>query len=801
MQFSEQWLRAYVNPEWTTERLAHELTMAGLEVEETRSVAPPFSGVVVGRVVSFEPHPNADRLRVCQVQTSADSAALSTIVCGAPNVEIGMLAACALPGARLPGGVEIGTAKMRGVQSDGMLCSARELGLSEDQSGLIHLPGDLAIGADLRQALQLDDQVFVLKLTPNRPDCLGLVGVAREVAALSGAALKPPHWQPVAASITDTLPVKVLAPDLCGRFSGRVIRGVNARAATPAWMKQHLERAGQRSISALVDISNFVMLELSRPSHVFDLDKIHGGLQVRWANPGEKLELLNGQTIELAQDIGVISDEQQVESLAGIMGGQSTAVSLDTTNIYLEAAFWWPTAIAGRARRFNFSTDAGHRFERGVDASTTVEHMEYLTALIIGICGGQAGPLTDVVTGLPARPEVAMRVARAQKVIGQAISAQEMLGCFERLSIVASLEADKVIVQPPAYRFDLQIEEDLIEEVARLWGFDKLPQRPPLASAAMLPSPEAVQPVMKIKTQLAGRDYQEVINYSFVERKLNEQLGGRDPVAVLNPIASQMDVMRSNLLPGLILNLQTNLARKASRVRIFEVGKVFTRMPELASGPLVVKGVAQPLRLGVLAFGSAQADQWGVGSRRVDFYDLKGDLEALLGEGALSFAPINHPALHPGRSAEVRGASGAVGWIGELHPALVQALDLAAAPIVAEVDMAWLQALALPQVRPLSAYPPVQRDVALVVDQAVPAGDLLTKMQQIIADNPTLSFVTNIRLFDEYRGKGLENKEKSLAFRFWMQDTQRTLDDVTVADAVSRLVNELTTAFGARLRI
>jgi phenylalanyl-tRNA synthetase beta chain len=800
MQFSERWLRSYCNPSWTTEELAHALTMAGLEVEETRPVAPPFSGVKVGKVVALAPHPNADRLRVCQVDTGAE--VLSTIVCGAPNVTVGMLAPCALPGAQLPGNVSIGLAKMRGVESAGMLCSARELGLSEDQSGLLELDAGLEPGQDLRAALDLDDTIFVLKLTPNRPDCLGVLGIAREVAALSGAPLAVPSREPVAVTLKEVVPVQVMAPDLCGRFSGRVIRGVDARAKTPAWMRQRLERAGQRSISALVDISNYVMLELSRPSHVFDLDRLQGALQVRWAKAGETLELLNGQTVELAPDIGVIADDSQVESLAGIMGGNPTAVSLSTTNIYLEAAFWWPQAIAGRARRFNFSTDAGHRFERGVDASTTVDHLDYISALITEVCGGQVGPISDTVLELPRRDEVRMRVARAQRLIGVQISSAEMMQCFDRLQLDArlvELPEPTVLVTPPASRFDLQLEEDLVEEVARLWGFERLPLRAPRAPASMMAWPEATRTVSQLKRQLVERDFQEVINYSFVEDMLDRKLGGLDPVKVLNPIASQMNVMRSHLFGGLVRNLQTNLSRKASRVRLFEIGKVFHRAPQQPSGPLQVKGLAQPERLGLLAFGPSTEEQWGTSVRAVDFFDMKGDLEAL-GFVDATFKRTQHPALHPGRSAEITRAGQVLGVVGELHPALVAELDLPGAPIIAEVDVTALMKREVPQVRPLSNFPPVQRDLAVVVTDAVPAGDVLESLWRTVASDPALAFVTNIRLFDEYRGKGLENKEKSLAFRFWMQDTQRTLDDVTVARALERFTEVLREVHGARLR-
>ncbi|MBM3340367.1 MAG: phenylalanine--tRNA ligase subunit beta, partial [Betaproteobacteria bacterium] len=461
MKFSEQWLRHYVNPDWTSHELADALTMAGLEVESIEPIAPPFSQVVVASIERVEAHPNADRLRVCHVDVGAG--ALAQIVCGAPNATVGIKVPCALPGATLPGGLQIKPVSMRGVQSSGMLCSAKELGLSQDHEGLMLLDDALPSGQDLRAALRLDDQQFLLKLTPNRPDCLGVRGIARELAALSGAALLPAPEVNIQAELSDRLPVRIEAPDLCGRFCGRVIRGVNARAKTPVWMKERLERAGQRSISALVDISNYVMLELSRPTHVFDLDKIQGALTVRWARRGEHLKLLNGNTIELDETVGVIADEKAIESLAGIMGGDVTAVSDDTSNIYVEAAFWWPQAIAGRARRYNFSTDAGHRFERGVDAHTTASELDYLCSMILEICGGKAGPLDDQIIDMPERKPVQMRLNRARKVSGIDLSIDEISNAFKRLGMAYQWleypQGPVIEVQPPSYRFDLQIEE------------------------------------------------------------------------------------------------------------------------------------------------------------------------------------------------------------------------------------------------------------------------------------------------------------------------------------------------------
>ena len=797
MKFPESWLRAYCNPDWTTEQLSDRLTMAGLEVEEVGAAAPPFDKVVVAQVLSVTRHPNADKLNVCEVDTGAG---VRSIVCGAPNVAVGMRVPCAITGAKLPGGLEIKPVTMRGVESDGMLCSARELGLSEDHSGLLALPPDAPLGADIRDYLKLDDAVFLLKLTPNLAHCFGVYGIAREVAALSGAPLRAPAMAPVAATLDERLPVRIDAPDLCGRFSGRVIRGVNATAPTPDWMRQRLERAGQRSISALVDISNYVMLELGRPTHVFDLDKIHGGLEVRWGRAGERLELLNGQTIELDAQVGVIADAQQVESLAGIMGGNSTAVSLATTNIYVEAAFWWPRAVAGRARRYNFSTDAAQRFERGVDGETTVAHLEYISALILQVCGGQAGPVDDTITGLPERKSVALRTARAAKVIGVSLSDADIADAFTRLRLPFDRAGTDFVVTPPSYRFDLQIEEDLIEEVARIWGYERLPLRAPVAASPMRSRPEAQRSVLDLKRAIAARDYQEEINYSFVESGLDHLLSGRPAIPLLNPIAAQMDVMRTTVWSGLIETLRANLNRKASRVRLFEVGRVFEADDGVASGPLSVRGIRQPQMLAALAYGPVAEEQWGVPTRAADFFDLKGDLESLVAAVGLRFERGEHPALHPGRSARIMADGRPVGWIGALHPAVQLRLDLPQAPVLFEIELDVLTRRAVPEFDEVSKFPPVIRDLALVLDQEIPAARVLDEIAAAVRENPHGAIVKNVGIFDEYRGKGLENKEKSLAIRFRMQDTRRTLNDAEVSELMSGIVAWVGDRIGARLR-
>jgi len=803
MQFSESWLRAMVDPPLTTQALAHLLTMSGLEVESCEPVAPPFSGVVVGQVRAMEKHPNADRLTVCQVD--AGNGRLLNIVCGAPNVAVGMKAPCALVGAALPGEepgkpFQIKPAKMRGVESQGMLCSARELGLSDDHSGLLALDANAPLGVDVRDHLGLDDHVFTIKLTPNRADCLSVLGVAREVAALTNTPLRAPSIPAVPKTDNATFPVKITDARGCGRFTGRVIRNVNASAATPDWMRVRLERAGQRCISALVDVTNYVMLELGRPLHVYDLAKLSGGIDVRFGRTGERLKLLNEQIVELTPDVLAITDASGPIGLAGIMGGDSTKADLDTTDVFLEAAFFYPDAIAGRARRYNFASDAAHRFERGVDFDNNVPGIERATELILKICGGEAGPVVDTVAALPVREPVRMRVARTRRVIGVPIEADEMASIFTRLGLRQRREGtgqdDAFVITPPSYRFDLQIEEDLIEEVARVHGFEKIPARPPIAAASMSAEPETRRSLHELRARLAATGYQEMINFSFVEPAWEEHFAGNsNPIRLLNPIASQLSVMRTTLIGGLVANVRYNLNRRAARVRVFEIARVFLRAPGAPDGPLDVADIRQPMRIAAAAFGAAEEEQWAVPTRAVDFFDLKGDLEGLAAPQHTRFEAAQHPALHPGRSAQVLVRGEPIGWIGELHPRWQQKYELPAPLIVFEIDAAPLQKIELPVHREVSRFPAVSRDLSLIVPESV-------RIQAILDDlamhKPAQ--VADIKLFDLYRGPGVENGKKSLAFRVLLQDTQKTMTDPEVESAVAQLVARLGGQFGGKLR-
>ncbi|WP_404298721.1 phenylalanine--tRNA ligase subunit beta [Alicycliphilus denitrificans] len=814
MQFPESWLREFCNPPLTTQELADTLTMAGLEVEELAPVAPPFTKIVVGEIKQAQQHPDADRLRVCQVDVG--QGALLNIVCGAPNARVGIKVPCALVGAELPPGEDgkpflIKVGKLRGVESFGMLCSARELKLSEDHGGLLELPADAPLGQDIRDYLKLDDTLFTLKLTPNLAHCLSVYGIARELSALTGAPLVQPQFPQSATSIDDRLPVTISAPDLCGRFSGRVIRNVNPRAAIPQWMVDRLARCGQRSVAPLVDISNYVMFEFGRPSHIFDLDKIHGGLQVRWGRAGEQLKLLNGNTVAVDEKVGVIADEREVESLAGIMGGDATAVSDDTRHIYVEAAFWWPEAVAGRSRRYNFSTDAGHRFERGVDPQLTVEHIERITQLIVEICGTPetaCAPIDDQQVSLPVPSPVRMRVARAAKVIGMPLTQAQCVDALKRLGLPLEEGDGVVTVLPPSFRFDLRLEEDLIEEVARVVGYNNLPTTPPLAPITPKLRPESRRSSFAVRRELAALGYQETINFSFVEEHWEKELAGNEtPIKLLNPIASQLSVMRSSLLGSLLQVLKFNLDRKAGRVRVFELGRVFLRDAGVQGDDSSVQGYAQPMRVAALAHGAQDALQWGRKDKTVDFYDAKGDVEALLAPLRPTFEPATHPALHPGRCARVLLDGQVIGFVGELHPQWRQSWDLPAAPVLFELELDAVLQRQVPAFRAVAKRQPVERDIAVVVAERVTHDEVMRAIGGALSDGLLRSAV----LFDVFRPQpqraaeaaavgALAQGEKSLAIRLTLGSDTEALTDVQIEAAVQAVLQALTHHTGARLR-
>ena len=784
MKFSELWLRAFVNPALDSGALSHLLTMAGLEVEALETVAATFSGVVVGHVLTVAPHPDADRLRVCQVDAGTGSPL--QIVCGAPNVCAGARVPCALIGASLPG-FEIKKAKLRGVESQGMLCSARELGLAEQADGLLLLPNDAPVGSNIRDYLRLDDQLYTLKLTPNRSDCLSLLGVAREVAALTGSPLNLPRIEPAAVTCSATQPLQVIATQACPRYCGRVISQLDRAAQTPDWMIERLVRSGLRSISPLVDITNYVLLELGQPLHAFDLGKLGGAIQVRMAAPGETLQLLNEQRVTLDADMLVIADDNGAQALAGIMGGAATAVDENTSEVFLEAAYFSPDAIAGRARRLGLSTDASHRFERGVDFAATRDALERATALILEICGGMAGAITEVTGALPQRAPIRLRSARASKVLGVTLNDADVETLFKRLGFEFQRDAGSYRVTPPSYRFDLAIEEDLIEELARLYGYDIIPALAPSASLTMLPQPEQLREIDVLRTILTARDYQEVITYSFVDAAWEADFApGTQLVALKNPIASQMGVMRSTLLGGLVDVLRSNLNRRQERVRIFESGRCYLAAPN---------GFEQPQRLAGLAYGEAAPEQWGCASRNVDFFDVKADLEALCWPQVLHFRKAAHPALHPGQCSEVWLDDAPVGWLGALHPQLTQQYGLVAAPVVFELALAALLARTLPHHGAISRYQSVRRDLAVIVDEFIAVQTLIDAMYAASVEG-----VAEIALFDVYRGKGIDSDKKSLAIRVLLQDTQKTFTDLEVDAVMAHFTELLKQQFNAQLR-
>ena len=804
MLFTEEWLRQYVNPQLNTDDLAETLTMAGLEVEEVTSVAPAFTGVVVAEVLTCRDHENSDHLHVCEV--NAGTGEVLQIVCGAPNVKAGIKVPCALIGAELPGGFKIKKSKLRGVVSMGMLCSARELGTSEDHSGIWILPSDAPIGMSIREYAKLDDARIEIKLTPNRGDALSVTGVARDLHAVTGAPLTLPSMEKVAPTCECRLPVRIESPDLCGRFTGRVIRGLNAKAETPQWMRDRLERAGQRHISALVDISNYVMLELGRPSHFFDMDKLTGdGITVRWAREGEKVTLLNGQTVDLDPYFGVVCDGDRPECIAGIMGGDASAISEDTKDLFIEAAFWHPTSIQGRCRRLNFSTDAAYRFERGVDFGSNADHMEYITRLVLDICGTpetKVGPVDDQIVNLPERKPVTMRVSRCLKVVGLDIPVEAMKNIFTRLGFDYTFDGEVFTVKSPTHRFDIEIEEDLIEEVARLYGYEKLPDRPPLARIAMKSPKEASRTAHALRREMAVLGYQELINFSFVPEAWEKDFAGNEqPIRLLNPIASQLSVMRTQLIGGLVDILKYNLNRKAERVRVFELGRVFFPDPAVLDGPWSVKGVRQPQHIAGLAYGTAADAQWGLDPRPVDFYDVKGDIERLVAPLKARYVKEVFPGLHPGRSAAVYIGEKRVGFIGELHPKLAQDYDLPKAPVVFELEVDPLLALELPRYTPVSKFQPMHRDIAVVVPADFEVQKLFNAVSEGRVSDPRLAALTAFSLFDLYRPtSGEQAGEKSLAFAVELNSSdEEALTDLE-ADGTMRALVEVLERAGARLR-
>lgn len=791
MKFSEHWLREWVSPKLTTDALTAQLTMAGLEVDSVTPVAGAFANVVVGEVLSVEPHPNAEKLKVCKVNVG-ESAPLQ-IVCGAANVAAGLRVPCARIGAELPGGMKIKQAALRGAESSGMLCSAKELGMAESAEGLMLLPADASPGADVRRVLDCDDVAIELGLTPNRSDCLSVAGIAREVAVLNRMSVKAPQVDSIAPSIKDSFPVEIQAPADCPRYVGRVLKGVVTNTASPLWLQERLRRSGVRSISVVVDVTNYVMLELGQPMHAFDLAKLHGGIVVRKARAGEKIKLLDGRDVTLTPETLVIADARAPQAIAGVMGGMDAAVSDATRDIFLESAFFAPSAVAGRARAFGMHTDSSHRFERGVDPQLQSRAIERATSLILQIAGGQAGPVIDVTHAaqLPVRSPIALRRARIARVLGIAVPDDKVLDILTRLGMQVATASDGWTVTAPMFRFDVALEVDLIEELARVFGYDQIPNHRPRAAFAMLPVPDAHVDINDVRQSLLRRGYQEVITYSFVDPKLQQLLDPvRAPIALANPIASDMSVMRTGLWPGMVKTLLHNLNRQQERVRIFESGLRFIRNGETTQQDAVIGG---------LVYGSVEPEQWGAQKRAADFFDVKADVVGLLqlagATPGFEFTRAEHPALHPGRSAAITRAGQVVGWIGELHPSVVQQLDLPSAPYVFEIEYAAVAVAAARRFSEISRFPSIRRDIAVVLGESVG----YTAVEQCIrAAAPGL--LTQLQLFDVYKGKGIESGSKSLALGLTFQTLERTLSDGDVDSALHQILTALAQHFGAKLR-
>ena len=791
MKFSEQWLREWVNPAVSTSVLAEQLTMAGLEVEAVEPVAAEFTGVAVGEVLSVEPHPDADKLRVCQVSIGGGEPL--GIVCGAANVRSGLRVPTAVVGAELPGGLKIKAAKLRGVPSAGMLCSAKELGLAESSEGLLELPADAPVGEDLRKYLELDDVSIELGLTPNRGDCLSLWGVAREVGVLNRAELNVPAIEPVPGAVDDTRSVTLEAPEDCPHYVGRVIRGVDPAAATPLWMQERLRRSGLRSLGPLVDVTNYVLLELGQPMHAFDLTRLTDGIVVRHARAGEGLTLLDGQAIELEAGSLVIADGAGPQALAGIMGGEASAVGDATRDIFLESAYFRPEAIAGRARGYGLHTDSSHRFERGVRPGLQGVAMERATALILAICGGRAGPLVraNADDQMPRPTRIHLRAARIERVLGEAIPDAEVTDILERLGLEVAPAADGWQATPPPFRFDLALEVDLIEELARVHGYGRLESCRPVGRLAIGARPEARVGLSRLRQVLVDRGYQEAITYSFVEPGLQALLDpGAEALPLANPLSADLAVMRTTLWAGLLPALVHNLNRQQERVRLFETGLRFRSQANELKQEMMMAGVVS---------GRRYPEQWGLPSEAVDFFDVKGDVEALLaltGRGAnYIFSKEKHPALHPGQSAAIHRDGEPVGWIGALHPAIERELGLPQKAILFELELAALEQGHIPAFQALSKYPAIRRDISIVVDEEVSAQQV---HDCIAAEAPEA--LRQVQLFDMYVGKGIDSGRKSLSLGLTLQDLSRTLTDNDVDNVIETIINALRTSLGAALR-
>ncbi|MCW8127102.1 phenylalanine--tRNA ligase subunit beta [Microbulbifer halophilus] len=797
MKFSNAWLREWVNPQLTAQELADQITMAGLEVDGVEPVAGEFTGVVVGEILTCEQHPDADKLRVCTVAGHPDGE--MQVVCGAPNARTGIKIPFALVGAKLPGDFKIKKAKLRGVESFGMLCAQTELELGEDSAGIWELPEDAPTGVDLREYLQLDDVAIEVDLTPNRSDCLGIAGIAREVGVLNRCPVEGPEVAPVATQIDDSLPVSLAAGDACPRYVGRVIRNIDASATTPLWMQERLRRAGLRAIDPVVDVTNYVLLELGQPMHAFDLNKLSGGIKVRMAEQGEALTLLDGQEVKLQEGTLLIADDDKPLAMAGIMGGLDSSVTEGTRDIFLESAYFNPLAIAGKARSYGLHTDSSHRFERGVDYHLQEKATERATQLLLEIVGGEPGPvhLRELAEAMPAERRITLRRERVSSGLGVTIADDEIVDIITRLGlekIDSGAEGWTFLV--PSFRFDIAIEADLLEELARVYGYNRIPSESFSAALDILPQRESRVARDALEQTLLARGYSEAITYSFIDSDALALFDPQaEPVALQNPISADLAVMRTSLLPGLCKALQYNLNRQQPRVRLFETGLRFV--------PTDGDGLEQEPMLAGLVYGPRFAENWTGGRDQVDFYDVKADVEALLShygagegvDGEFRFAAGEHPALHPGQCARILRGDTEVGVVGALHPQLQKKLDLPKPAFVFELSLEALGEARLPAFQPLSKFPEVRRDLALLIDADVPAASLVESA--VDAAGETL---TDLRIFDVYQGKGIDFNRKSVALGLTFQHPSRTLTDEEINAAVDAVVGTLEQKYNASLR-
>jgi phenylalanyl-tRNA synthetase beta chain len=791
MKFSEQWLREWVNPAVSTAELVEQLTMAGLEVDSVEPVGAGLQDLLVGEVLSVAPHPDADKLRVCHV--AIGQAEPLQVVCGAPNVRAGGKYPLAPVGARLPGDFKIKKSKLRGVESHGMLCSARELGLSEDHQGLMDLPEEAVAGQSLQQLLSLNDSVIEVDLTPNRGDCLGIEGIAREVGTLTRSPVMSVDTDPVPAVVADRVAIEVLAPAACPRYLGRVISGVDTAAETPLWMQERLRRSGVRSLGPVVDVTNYVMLELGQPMHAFDLARLSHGVRVRYAKTGEQLTLLDERTISLDAETLVIADHDRALAIAGVMGGIDSGVQADTTALFLECAFFTPEAIAGCARKYAMHTESAHRFERGVDPGLQLRAIERATRLLLEICGGLPGPVIEVGNPghLPAIAPIVLRRARLQRVLGMAPDVHAVTDILTRLGMTVTTQGEDWLVQSPSFRFDIRIEADLIEEIGRIHGYNRLPSIPMQGALDVQPLPEAEQSMQQICDLLVAQGYQEAVTYSFIDPELQTRVNpSLQPVRLANPISSEMSEMRTSLWPGLIRAVQYNLNRQKTRLRFFEHGLRFYLQDNVIKQEIMLSGIIT---------GARHPEHWDDKTEAVDFYDIKHDVEMLLHvaahRGETVFVAAEHPALHPGQSAQIKCGDELLGWLGRIHPALAKSHDLDTNTCLFELRYAAIRQGTLARFRPISRYPSIRRDLAVVVDMDTVAADL----QRVVADAAG-ELLQELVFFDVYQGKGVETGRKSIAFGLILQDYSRTLTEQDIEAIVARVTRRLDEEFGATLR-